>query len=444
MGRRRKIFIGKTIAILAVVPILIWALEAGPEPGKSGAPGESTCAEAGCHVGTPLNGGGGSVRIDAGGTNYTPGVKQRIIVTINDPTQRRWGFQLTARLASNTRTRAGTLAPIDANTFVTCATASLVEVIPCPANPVLQYIEHTLAGNRITAVGAGGSYQFDWTPPATDVGDVILYAAGNAANGNALETGDHIYTTNLRLSPGSGGGNKPTISSVVNGGSFQSGISGNMYVSILGSNLGTSDARTWDSDIRGNQLPITVAGTSVKINNGDAFIYYVSPTIVNVLSPIDTATGPVSVQLTYNGTVSDTVTAQMAQFSPAFFIFNNDKYIASRHADFSLLGPTGLFPGLTTPAKPSEVILLYGTGFGPTNPAAPDGVLVTTALPAANDVIMQIGGVTVTPQFVGLVASGEFQINVQVPDSAPNGDVPVVATVGGVSSPANTFISVQR
>src|SRR2546426_4982472 len=145
MDRRRKIFIGKTIAILAVVPILIWAHAAGPDPGKTGAPAESTCAEAGCHVGTPLNGGGGSVKIDAGGTNYSPGVKQRITVTINDPTQRRWGFQLTARLTSNTRTRAGTLAPIDANTQVLCAAANLLEV-PCNANPVLQFIEHTLSG----------------------------------------------------------------------------------------------------------------------------------------------------------------------------------------------------------------------------------------------------------------------------------------------------------
>src|SRR5262245_2001345 len=158
MDRRRKIFIAKTIAPLAVVPVLIWAHAAGPDPGKTGAPGESTCAELACHVGTPLNGGGGSIRIDAGGTTYSLGVKQRITVTINDPTQRRWGFQLTARLAGNIAMRAGTLAAIDANTQVICAATSLLEV-PCNANPERQYIEHTLAGNRITAVGAGGTYQ---------------------------------------------------------------------------------------------------------------------------------------------------------------------------------------------------------------------------------------------------------------------------------------------
>src|SRR5207249_8412194 len=175
-----------------------------------------------------------------------------------------------------------------------------------------------------------------------------------------------------------------------------------------------------------------------------AYVEYISPKIVNVLSPVDTATGPVSVQVTFNGTASDTATATMQAFAPAFFIFNNDKYIAATHANGSLLGPTNLFTGLSTPAKPGEVIILYGNGFGPTNPPIPDGLLVTGAPVVITPVTVRIGSVDVTPQFTGLVSAGEYQINVQVPASAPNGDVPVVATVGGVASPANVFISVQQ
>src|SRR5436190_17051485 len=107
MNRQRKLFAWKTAVILSVMPILIYGHAAGPDPGKSGVPGESTCAESGCHVGAGLNLGGGSVTIDAGGATYTPGVKQRIKVTVTDPAQRKWGFQLTARLASNSKTRAG-------------------------------------------------------------------------------------------------------------------------------------------------------------------------------------------------------------------------------------------------------------------------------------------------------------------------------------------------
>src|SRR6058998_1042346 len=152
MNRKRKIFVGKSLAILSVIPILIKAYSSGPDPGKSGAPGESNCTEAGCHVGTGLNAGAGSVKIDAGGSTYVPGVKQRISVSVADPTQRRWGFQLTARLASDSKSRAGLLAPIDSATQLVCAAANLLEVFPCPANPVLQYIEHTAGGARVTAV----------------------------------------------------------------------------------------------------------------------------------------------------------------------------------------------------------------------------------------------------------------------------------------------------
>ena len=71
MNPKRRILLAKTLLIFAAVPVLIWAHSSGPDPGNSGVPGEFTCAQSGCHVGTPLNGGGGSVMIDAGGTTYT-------------------------------------------------------------------------------------------------------------------------------------------------------------------------------------------------------------------------------------------------------------------------------------------------------------------------------------------------------------------------------------
>src|ERR1700719_258887 len=124
MDRQRKIFIAKTIAILSVVPALIYAHPAGPDPGHAGVPGESTCNTTGCHTGTAVNGGGGSVTINAGGSTYTPGVTQQISVTVSDPKQRRWGFQLTARSASDPTAEAGTFAPLDGLTQVFCSSVT--------------------------------------------------------------------------------------------------------------------------------------------------------------------------------------------------------------------------------------------------------------------------------------------------------------------------------
>jgi len=449
MDRQRKILIAKCGAVLSIIPALIYAHAAGPDPGKSGVPGESSCAESGCHSGAGLNAGAGSVTIDAGGATYAPGVKQRIMVTVSDPAQRKWGFQLTVRQADNPKTRAGILAPINATTQILCANANLLEV-PCNANPVLQYIEHTLSGSRTTAAGAGLTFEFDWTPPATDVGPVILYAAGNASNANAVETGDNIYTKPLTLTAGGagGGGDEPTITSVVNGASLQPGFSQNSWISIAGKGLGASSSRTWqNSDFQSNRLlPTSLDGASVTVNNKPAFVQFVSPTQVVALTPVDASLGPVSVQVSYNGASSDAASATMQQFTPAFFILNNDstgaKYIAARHADGKLVGPASLFPGASTPAKPGEVICLFGTGFGPTSPAIANGQLVTGAPALANAVTVRIGGVTVTPSFAALSAAGLYQINVQIPSSTAAGDVPVVATIGGVSSPS-AFITVQ-
>jgi uncharacterized protein (TIGR03437 family) len=455
MDRKQKVFFGKALVILSVIPILVHAHAAGPDPSKSGAPGESTCNEAGCHVGTNLNAGGGSVKIDAGGTTYTPGVTQRINVTISDPVQRRWGFQLTARLASNSKTRAGVLASIDGNTQLVCATANLVDTGVCPANPVLQYIEHTMAGAIITPVGAGNTFHFDWTPPSTDVGNIILYAAGNAANGNTLETGDHIYTTTVTLAPAAAGSG-PVISAVTDaencspcGGQsaiLKAQISPNGFVTIKGTGLATSSREWAASDFNGTQLPTSVDGTSVKINGKDAFPSYISATQINALAPVDTATGTVSVQVTLNGAPSAASNVQMQQVTPAFILFNFDKYIAARHADAtaSLLGPASLFPGFTTPAKPGETILLFATGFGPTTPAIVNGQLVTSAADLASPVTINFGGVDVKPDAAKLAATGLYQFNVTVPDSAPNGDVPVVATINGLSTQSNAFITVQK
>jgi hypothetical protein len=193
MGCKSRITIAKFGVIAAAIPVLIYAYEYGPDAGHAGVPGENgTCAVAGCHVGT-ANSGQGSVKVAfPAGLTYTPGVKQHLVVTVADPSQRRWGFQLTARLKSDSKAQAGTFAPTDNFTQVMCASADLVSqnpVLPCPANMPLQYIEQTATGSRLGTTGSA-SFEFDWTPPASDVGQIVIYVAGNAANGNNLNTGD--------------------------------------------------------------------------------------------------------------------------------------------------------------------------------------------------------------------------------------------------------------
>jgi uncharacterized protein (TIGR03437 family) len=99
------------------------------------------------------------------------------------------------------------------------------------------------------------------------------------------------------------------------------------------------------------------------------------------------------------------------------------------HSDGTAVGTTAP----ATPANPGETIWLWGTGFGPTNPAAPNGMVITSPLPLANMPTVMIGGAPATVTSANLAMAGTYQIAVVVPTSTPG---------GGVTSPSG-LIPVQ-
>ena len=161
------------------------------------------------------------------------------------------------------------------------------------------------------------------------------------------------------------------ITAVANGASFQAGFASATWVSIFGTNL-SQTTRTWqDGDFVNGLLPASLSGVSVTVNGLAAYVEYISPTQINVLAPDDATVGAVQVQVTTAQGKSNSLTAQKQQFAPAFFTIGGG-YVAAQHADYTYVGKPGLIAGVTTqPAKPGEMILLYGTGFGPTNPPLP-------------------------------------------------------------------------
>jgi uncharacterized protein (TIGR03437 family) len=238
----------------------------------------------------------------------------------------------------------------------------------------------------------------------------------------------------------------PVISAVVNGASFQAGGVTNSWVSIVGTNLslGTDD---WSHSIVNGTLPISLDGVSVSMGGKPAYIYYISPGQINVLAP-DISPGPVSVTVTTANSTSAAFSATVSQYGPAFFLWPASQVVAT-HLDYSYAVQAGTFSGLTTvPAKPGEVIVLWATGFGPTSPAAPDGVVVpgtttynTLAAPTVmiDNIPALVYGAALASGSVGL-----YQIAIQVPATLANGTWPIQATIGGVLSPAGTVLTVHQ
>ena len=271
-------------------------------------------------------------------------------------------------------------------------------------------------------------------PAGTYTGNVQVTAAGATGSPTSV-------TINLVVTGTQPAGN---ITSVVNAASYQPGIAPATWVTIFGTNL-SAGKQTWQAgDFVNGLLPTSLQGVSVTIDGLPAYVEYISPTQINVLAPDDTKLGSVQVQVTTAQQKSNSLTAQEQQFAPAFFIIGGS-YVAASHANtYTLVGKPNLLPGVTTqPAAAGDVIQMYGTGFGPTNPPLPSAQLITTPAELANSVQITIGGVTAQVGYAGLVEAGLYQFNVTVPASLPAGDAPVIATIGGVQSQPGVLVTIQ-
>jgi uncharacterized protein (TIGR03437 family) len=235
------------------------------------------------------------------------------------------------------------------------------------------------------------------------------------------------------------------ISEVANAEGESPTIAPNTWVEIKGVGLAPSgDSRIWqDSDFTGNQLPTQLDHVSATVNGKNAYVYYISPTQINILTPPDAMSGPVQVTVTNNGTTGTSFTAQAQALSLSFFVFNGGPYVAAEHSSGTLIGPATLYPGVTTPAKPGETIVLYTNGFGPTSVPVVSGSTAQSGTLSPLPTI-KIGGATAQVTFAGLVAPGEFQFNVTIPSTPLSGDQQITATYGGQTTQSGTLITIQN
>jgi uncharacterized protein (TIGR03437 family) len=320
------------------------------------------------------------------------------------------------------------------------------------------------AGQNVAITNAGGG-TFTWTASTSAYWLGVSAASGGvpatlvvSVNPVNLAAGTYTGTVTITAAGVTGSpapvtvtlvvsGTQPagTITGVTSAASFQPGIASASWVSIFGTNLSQSTYVWQASDFVNGLLPTSLQGVSVTINGVAAYVEYISPTLINVLAPDDPTVGTVQVQVTVAQQTSNSFSAQKAQFAPAFFTIDNGLYVAALHAaNYGIVGAPNLLSGVsTTPATPGETIVLYGTGFGPTNPAVPTGQLVTTAEPLPTLPQITIGGQAATVGFGGLVGPGLYQFNLTVP-SLPNGDAAVVATINNIATQTGVSVTIQQ
>ena len=118
---------------------------------------------------------------------YIPGQTYQIQVqhATTDTTRMRWGFELTT--LDGTNAAAGTFTDTTAFTQQDFGDGRW-------------YIEHNTAGT-FAGTSNGATWTFDWNAPATNIGPVTFYAAGNQANNNNNPSGDQVYLTTTVSNP---------------------------------------------------------------------------------------------------------------------------------------------------------------------------------------------------------------------------------------------------
>jgi uncharacterized protein (TIGR03437 family) len=479
MSNRGKIRIWTAVGSFTVfVPLALLAHEYGPDPRYTGAPGDDplACSTSGCHTGTvkggPLNPSGGGVTATfSSGTTYTPGGSPiTITVTVTDPVNTHYGFQMTARPESNLKDGQAGDFTAGANQIVICDNNQL-KGKGCPTNSPVQFIEHDFPQG--THVGTA-PYTFTWTPPVGNVGNVHFYVAGNSVNNNLLaDAGDHVYTNNYVLTPAAAGftctnTTAPVITSI----DSASGYGGYNYftsgtwLEIKGTNLAdASDPRLtaatnpgqWTSaDFSGSNAPTMLDGISVSINGKPAYVWYLSTGQLNVQAPQDTATGNVAITVTNCKATSAPFMFNRKALAPGFLAPSNytaggTLYAVATFTDgtYVLNTATGASFGLTSrPAKPGETIILYGIGFGDVTPTILPGVIVGQGNTLVNPVSISFGSTPVpTPYaYQGLAGNyvGLYEFYITVPSGLANGDYQINVTQNGTTVPQTMSLTVHN
>jgi uncharacterized protein (TIGR03437 family) len=226
-------------------------------------------------------------------------------------------------------------------------------------------------------------------------------------------------------------------------------------VEVQGQNLvpaNTSGLVTWSTapEFNVGKMPIQLGPISAKINGKSAYIYLYCHACgdnqtdqINILTSLDATAGQMLIVIT-NGSLSSTpfiVTMQAA--SPSFLRWDLQGHPVATHADNSLLGPPGLFPGVTTtPARKAEPIVIYGDGFGlPTGSLVEGSSTQVGVLPDPQPACTF--GTTPVAATVVLVTPGLYGIGITVPNTAVSGDNLFACWYNGAATTAGFVINVQ-
>lgn len=282
------------------------------------------------------------------------------------------------------------------------------------------------------------------------IGDNVLEVRTTVTGGGSAATG---AVNRVRVLPGT---SAPLIRSVRMAGAFDTGpIAPNGWIEIFGDNLVPATTPpygvVWSNapEFAAGRMPSDLNGVSVSVNGKPSYVYFYCSAAthpackfdqINVLTPPDLS-GPGDIIVRNGSTSSGPFSFQVSPFVPAFLRFD-DSWVAASHADGRLVGSNWLYPGLSSPAKPGETIVLWAIGFGlPREPLLPGSAAQSGTMP--DDPVCRFRDVPARSAAY-LVSPGLYQINLTLPPSLADGVQVVTCTYRGYGTPAEGVLVVKR
>ncbi len=92
---------------------------------------------------------------------------------------------------------------------------------------------------------------------------------------------------------------------------------------------------------------------------------------------------------------------------------------------------------------------MFGTGFGDTDPSVVPGTFFGGAAKVKGSVRVLLNGQALPDEnilYAGITPAspGLYQLNIKLPDTTPDGDLPLIIEIAGVQSSAGGFLAVKR
>lgn len=322
------------------------------------------------------------------------------------------------------------------------------------------------SNSRIRVVTPSGSI---WTVAGTgnagDAADGVLAADGalRLPLAIAADASGSVYiadTQNHRIRRLIPVANQDTLPVVSTDGVVQSSAFGGFssvapatWIEIWGARL-ADQPRGWSgADFTGDTAPTSLGGTSVAINGRPLYLSYVSPQQINALVPRAVCSGLCQLTVTTPAGASARFSVniknsqQPGLLAPPVLKIDDRQYVGAVAGDgVTYILPEGAAKGVPSrPARPGDVITLFGIGFGTVDPFVDTGDRYNgpTALNSALKVFF--GTTQAVVSYAGLLpgAVGLYQFNVIVPDIPDSDSVPLTFTLDGNRGAQVLYTAVQ-